>query len=52
LHLTFREKLKTLGLDIQIINGLSGYNPRLDWSKENIVLMKNAIDQIEYKEVK
>lgn len=48
LHLTFREKLKNLGLDSEIINGLSGYNPRTEWSKENMSLIKKSIDKISF----
>jgi hypothetical protein len=48
LHMTFRVKLKELGLDSKIINGLSGYNPRMNWSKENLILIKAAIDKITY----
>ncbi len=48
LHITFRVKLKQLGLDSEIINGISGYNPRMEWSKENLILIKEAIDKINY----
>jgi superfamily II DNA or RNA helicase len=48
LHLTFREKLKEIGLDSQLINGLSGYNPRMEWSAEEMKTLKDAIDQISY----
>jgi len=48
LHLTFREKLKEIGLDFQLINGLSGYNPRMEWSAEEMKTLKDAIDQISY----
>jgi hypothetical protein len=48
LHLTFREKLRKLGLDSQLINGLSGYNLRMEWSAEEMKTLKDAIDQISY----
>ena len=48
LHLTFREKLKEIGLDSQLINGLSGYNPRMEWSAEEMKTLKDAINQISY----
>jgi hypothetical protein len=49
LHLTFREKLKEIGLDAQVINGLSGYNPRMEWSVEEMETIKDAINQISYQ---
>ena len=48
LHLTFREKLKKIGLNSGLINGLSGYNPRVKWSAEDMKTLKSAIDQISY----
>jgi len=48
-HLTFREKLKGIGLDAQVINGLSGYNPRMEWSAEQMEIIKDAINQISYE---
>ena len=48
LHLTFREKLRKLGLDSQLINGLSGYNLRMEWSAEEMKTLKDAINQISY----
>ena len=49
LHLTFREKLQEIGLDAQVINGLSGYNPRMEWSVEEMETIKDAINQISYE---
>ena len=49
LHLTFREKLKEIGLDSQLINGLSGYDPRMEWSAEQMETIKDAINQISYE---
>ena len=49
LHLTFREKLKEIGLDSQLINALSGYNPRMEWSAEEMETIKDAINQISYE---
>jgi superfamily II DNA or RNA helicase len=48
LHITFREKLKKIGLDSEIINGLSGWNPRIDWKASTLQEAKEAIDQIVY----
>ena len=49
LHLTFRDKLKEIGLDTQLINGLSGYNPRMKWSVKDMEIIKDAINQISYQ---
>ena len=48
LHLTFRQKLKKLGLNNELINGLSGWNPRMDWSEQNLKKCKKFIDKISY----
>ena len=48
LHLTFREKLKKLGLNSDLLNGLSGWNPRVSWTKQDIEISKDFIDRIEY----
>ena len=48
LHLSFKEKLIKIGLNAQIVNGLSGFNPRMEWSAEEMKTLKDAIDQISY----
>ena len=49
LHLSFREKLIKIGLNAQIVNGLSGFNPRMEWSVEEMETIKDAINQISYE---
>ena len=48
LHVTFRQKLTKLGLNNELINGLSGWNPRIKWSEENLTECKRVIDLISY----
>ncbi|MDB2707246.1 Helicase associated domain protein [Pseudomonadales bacterium] len=48
LHVTFRTKLAAIGLDSEIINGLSGWNPRIDWDAATLLQAKAAIQQITY----
>jgi len=48
LHVTFRAKLAESGLDGEIINGLSGWNPRIDWDAKTLLQAKEAIHQIAY----
>jgi len=48
LHVTFRTKLAAIGLDSEIINGLSGWNPRIDWDAATLLQAKEAIRQISY----
>ena len=49
LHLTFRMKLKQLGLDAEFINALSGWNPRINWTQDNLKECKNIIDRVSYE---
>ena len=48
LHVTFRAKLAEAGLDGEIINGLSGWNPRIDWDAKTLLQAKEAINEITY----
>jgi superfamily II DNA or RNA helicase len=48
LHVTFRTKLAAIGLDREIINGLSGWNPRIEWDAETLLQAKEAIQKITY----
>ena len=49
LHLTFRMKLKQLGLDAEFINALSGWNPKINWTQDNLKECKNIIDRVSYE---
>jgi hypothetical protein len=40
--------LAAIGLDSEIINGLSGWNPRVDWDAATLLQAKEAIQQITY----
>ena len=48
LHVTFRTKLAGIGLDSEIINGLSGWNPRIDWNAKTLLQAQEAIQKITY----
>jgi hypothetical protein len=48
LHVTFRTALAAIGLDSEIINGLSGWNPRFDWDAATLLQAKEAINEITY----
>ena len=48
LHMTFRAKLAALGLDPEIINGLSGWNLRMVWNAETLELARKAIRKISF----
>ena len=48
LHLSFRQKLTRLGLNNELINALSGWNPRINWNEENLKECKRVIDLVSY----
>ena len=48
LHVTFRSKLASVGLDSEIINGLSGWNPRVIWDSTTLLKARDALAEITY----